>query len=220
SRIPHSLPPSHREPGQPATSARGGQGRAADQGAGAVRVRDERAGPREPRVPAPQRQADGERAGRPGPLHKQGLQRQPGQAAGHHRRHLRAHPARPRPQRRPVRGHLQLLLRRLRPHLGAGRVPDLRGVVPGRHGRLRRLRGRLRPGQAPPDRLPLQDLLHLLPPGHPGPAQGPALHARPALPHRRAHARRQGRRAARLRQQLHQLTDQLQPRNHLCLPCL
>ena len=48
------------------------QGREAGQGAGDVRVRDQRARPREPRLPPPQRQADGERPRRSRPLHQQG----------------------------------------------------------------------------------------------------------------------------------------------------
>uniref|UniRef100_A0A804IJ17 allene-oxide cyclase n=1 Tax=Musa acuminata subsp. malaccensis TaxID=214687 RepID=A0A804IJ17_MUSAM len=128
-----------------------------------------------------------------------------GEAAGHHVGDLRADPARAGEGRRPVRGHLQLLLRGLRAHLGAGGVPDVRGVPPGRDRRLRSVRGCLRPGQAAADRLPLQDLLHLLPQGHPRPPQGAARHAGAALARRRAHPRRQGLRAGRRPQELHQL---------------
>ncbi|KAK4393633.1 Allene oxide cyclase, chloroplastic [Sesamum angolense] len=47
----------------------------------------------------------------------------------------------PEKKRGPLRGHLQLLLRRLRPHRGAGTVPHIRGHISGRDRRFRHIRG-------------------------------------------------------------------------------
>ncbi|CAL9048115.1 unnamed protein product [Musa banksii] len=150
------------------------------QRAGNVRLRDQRARPQQPGLPSFEPEGR-QLPRRPRPLQQQGILRGLTEAAGNHGGAVRADPARPGARRRPLRGHLQLLLRRVRAHLGAGSVLDVRGHVPGRHRRVRRVRGRPRPGEAAPARVPLQDLLHLLPRGHPRPPRGAALLSGAAL---------------------------------------
>ncbi|KAJ6830424.1 allene oxide cyclase, chloroplastic-like [Iris pallida] len=138
---------------------------------------------------------------------KASLPRQPGEEAGDNGGPLHADTARSRAQRGPVRGHVQLLLRRVRPHLRAGPVPDLRGLVPRRDRRLGRVRRRLRPGQAAAARLPLQALLHLRAQGDQGPPPRAPRRSRPALARGRACPCRGGGSAPRGPQELHKMNS-------------
>ncbi|CAL5413799.1 unnamed protein product [Camellia sinensis] len=63
------------------------------------------------------------------PFQQQNLFRGLAEAVGNNGRSVRADQERTREERRPVRGHIQLLLRRLRSHSGSGGFPDLRGHV-------------------------------------------------------------------------------------------